>query len=875
MVLRKRAPPHLSNLNQPDARSELRSPISPTSPTAKSVSAPSPKRLTRPRRAKSSPHPHRIPSLDPIYSPDLNTSPAFDLMPLEQAQKAPVGPLSSDNPNPWADDASERPAKSAHIPEQTAPSSIDQQAHLSTNVEKFDRVPPILVAGTQRRMAANEWQEANNNSGSWEAPVQLQSNNPFLKTRQAEENPWDSNNSKASHGDGSSGRLSQTEGYIPMTARLSLLDQPAPESPWAEERSDPAAQSPAWPNVPMHTQHTAPPHQVPYNNGPTPGQTSSIFDGHDYAVQYPQQTSYGRPVSGQSPATAGATTSTTMPPSSHDLIDFGGPSEVSASQAQIDLEYAPYPSDAQTPGTSSNIYTESAPPLPQRSDPSESLPEQSPALPPRSPNLTAAEEQRQKGQRSETYSIRHINWTDQTGKLRESPILVQNQNGPCPLLALVNTLVLRADQDTQPPIVRALQTKEQISLGLLIEALFDELTTRLGPDGELPDIEALSRFLTMLHTGMNVNPRLTLESNEAFGTFLKTGDIRLYSTFGVPLVHGWIATPATEADEAFRRLAQYHEDVQMLPFRKQELEDRVFRGDTLTWEEEQVIKDIQAIEKFTDVENATQLSAFGLKHLTEMMPPGSFAILFRNDHFSTLYKHPQRRELFTLVTDAGYSSHAEVVWECLIDVNGSNSTFFAGDFRPVGHTPPETSDPSGPRISSHRTTVPPPPSEQQTANTLSPQEQADADYAYALSLQYQEEERQAREGNNRQQNQRASAPNYPPGTSWGPDPAHRRAASVANGGGSRQTADRRSTGQSHPPGRYSTSRLENDRNTSGNADDLLPPSYEQAATSPAYPPRDAPDGRYQRHSTGRRIAPGPGTGLPDRPKDRNKDCVVM
>jgi hypothetical protein len=40
--------------------------------------------------------------------------------------------------------------------------------------------------------------------------------------------------------------------------------------------------------------------------------------------------------------------------------------------------------------------------------------------------------------------------------------------------------------------------------------LFDELTTRVGTDGELPDIEALSRFLTMLHTGMNVNPRLTL-----------------------------------------------------------------------------------------------------------------------------------------------------------------------------------------------------------------------------------------------------------------------------------------------------------------------------------------------------------------------------
>lgn len=97
----------------------------------------------------------------------------------------------------------------------------------------------------------------------------------------------------------------------------------------------------------------------------------------------------------------------------------------------------------------------------------------------------------------------------------QSPILIQNKNGPCPLLALVNALVLRADPVSQPPIVKALQTREQISLGLLIEALFEELITCLGPNDQFPDIEALSQFLTMLHTGMNVNPRLTLVWLEA------------------------------------------------------------------------------------------------------------------------------------------------------------------------------------------------------------------------------------------------------------------------------------------------------------------------------------------------------------------------
>lgn len=151
--------------------------------------------------------------------------------------------------------------------------------------------------------------------------------------------------------------------------------------------------------------------------------------------------------------------------------------------------------------------TESRPLLPELENPESS--EHPPPVVRNAP-LSEAETKRQKEQRAETYSIRHVNWTDASGNLRQSPVLVQNRNGPCPLLALVNSLVISAGKDSQPPIVKALQTREQISLGLLIEALFDELMTGVGLDVEIPDIEALSRFLTMLHTGMNVNPLLTL-----------------------------------------------------------------------------------------------------------------------------------------------------------------------------------------------------------------------------------------------------------------------------------------------------------------------------------------------------------------------------
>lgn len=134
------------------------------------------------------------------------------------------------------------------------------------------------------------------------------------------------------------------------------------------------------------------------------------------------------------------------------------------------------------------------------------------APPPRTPTpLTEAQIRQRERILAETYDIRKVNWDNGFSGLRESPMLVQNENGPCPLLALVNGMVMRARPDADSPLVKILQSKEKISVELLIHALFEELTTCVG-ENELPDIEDLGSFLTVLHTGMNVNPRLTAVS---------------------------------------------------------------------------------------------------------------------------------------------------------------------------------------------------------------------------------------------------------------------------------------------------------------------------------------------------------------------------
>ncbi|KKZ65416.1 hypothetical protein EMCG_08750 [[Emmonsia] crescens] len=510
---------------------------------------------------------------------------------------------------------------------------------------------------------------------------------------------------------------------------------------------------------------------------------------------------------------------------------------------------------------------------------------------------------------SETYDIRQVNWTDGTTSLRKSPVLVQSENGPCPLLALVNGLVLRSRADSPSPITKALQSREKISLGLLMQALFDELTSYIDGADQLPDIEALSSFLVMLHTGMNVNPQLVLTNytSDSPGTFLETNDTIFYSSFKLPLVHGWLAEPSSAAYAALNRVAQNHEDIQLLHFRKEELEDHIFRGESLTTDEEQLIEDINTIQHFVDVENATQLSAFGLEHLERCLKPGSISILFRNDHFSTLFKHPLSNQLFTLVTDAGYANHAEIVWESLVDVNGSNASFFSGDFRPVGNfAPPAASSQNliqdGPATSSESTHRNNP--ERNTGISANNTEQTDADYAYALALQFQDEEEQRRTNSpNQAQTQTSRLPSTPRPSSQSQGVTHRHSNSGSNLGHRQSTS---STGRRAPQQTQEVRSLVPPPRTPvvNPGADAPPPTYEQAANSPVYTP--SPDQSQYDGSHGSNpsiVGPrsssygfnnnlGPNRGpvyngnrrshtsnpsLPPRPRDRdrNKDCTVM
>lgn len=475
-----------------------------------------------------------------------------------------------------------------------------------------------------------------------------------------------------------------------------------------------------------------------------------------------------------------------------------------------------------------------------------------------------------KQQRNQTYQIRHVNWFDASSATnpRRSPIMVQNANGPCPLLALVNALVLSTPANINTGLVEILRVREQVSLGLLLDAVIDELMSgRRGDAAQvLPDVSDLYAFLINLHTGMNVNPRFvepvsaptslldspndevtdgSSDSRKA-GGFEDTPFMRLYSTFAISLIHGWLPRKNHPVCAALSHCATTYEDAQSFLFAEEDLESKL-QTQGLTFEEQRLLEDIGSVKHFLNT-SPTQLTDYGLDTITEALRPGEIAILFRNDHFSTLYKQPRSGRIFTLVTDMGYAGHDEVVWESLVDISGEGSEFFSGDFRPVGNniasnrrsagSRPAADDASWTSVSRsggrgrHRSSLPPNSdqgrveqapitnafsqlsvADNQHTLTSAMTMQEDHDLALAMRLQEEEEDLERQEAAARRRREDELSQAYLDSTSrstqWnGRSPVPPRGVGAKRGPPKKQIG----------------------------VHDAPPPTYEQAAKGPAYQP---------------------------------------
>uniref|UniRef100_A0A1A8CR78 Ubiquitin carboxyl-terminal hydrolase n=1 Tax=Nothobranchius kadleci TaxID=1051664 RepID=A0A1A8CR78_NOTKA len=291
------------------------------------------------------------------------------------------------------------------------------------------------------------------------------------------------------------------------------------------------------------------------------------------------------------------------------------------------------------------------------------------------------------------YLVKWITW-----KEKKTPIVTQSENGPCPLLAIMNTLFLRwkAKLPAQTEVV----TTEDL-MAHLGECVLS-ITPREKTNGmELNFQQNMSdamAVLPKLSTGLDVNVRFTGVTD-----FEYTPECIVFDLLDIPLYHGWLVDPQSPEMVAAVGKLSYNQLVERIIDCKHSADSsRVTEG--------------LVAEQFLE-STATQLSYHGLCELNTTAKEGEISVFFRNNHFSTMIKH--KGHLYLLVTDQGFLQEESVVWESLHNVEGDGN-FCDSDFR-LCH-PPSRAPPT-----SHL-----PPSSQEQ------QRQIDQDYLVAVSLQQQQ-----------------------------------------------------------------------------------------------------------------------------------------
>ncbi len=879
------------------------------------------------------------------YFPDTSSPPAFHLKTPDQS--APTKPeIKDDSESDYSDDEWNRSDDEfEHVGRQTLPDTLKPGGGKAPSPAKGNGLPAALRAGPSAGIPFNKPLEAispmptgaslasSNASERSNGSIPLQTNNPYLNIQPTGQSNWGGESSQDVWGDshGHSQTYDQRNepaelpaGQSPVAPSHQLNKLALDNSATNRDRSHSIDQPPLI-AIDSPTPSSAHPKDS-FGNPEEPLFDVSSLDAASRAYGLPEDSSYQH----------GQRTWQEQQDWERSERERRQREAHAAQEAAIRAEQerkheeefyrleqqAPQHAPPPPPPAVPSYLDEPAPSLPPR----RSFDEQPPAMPPRpidtgfgqtstssgpeSPNTTMNR------QRKEHYQIKHIRWFDYNKSgIRTSPILTQNLNGPCPLLALVNALVLSTPAAMDTALIETLRTRETISLGLLLDAVFDELMSgRRGDAAQaLPDVGDLYKFLLALHTGLNVNPMFVPEKHVSSGnasltnragSFEDTSDMKLYRTFDIPLMHGWLPEAGSEAYIAFDRVAKSYETSQYIQFQEEELDAKLQTGQSLTPDEQQMFSDIHVIKEFLN-RWPTQLTDHGLKVMRDTLHDGQFAILFRNDHFSTLCKDPRTGKLLTLVTDQGYSTHDEIVWESLTDVNGQGSQLFSGDFRSVDNTSAAAqaqeelqmqnlldqhddqgwTTVQGRRGNQQSSSGTQPVTDLTSAEEISRAEQEDHDLALALQLQEEEEDRQRRDRENElSRNAIQVAPPQPPRPANNNTRRPEQAPAIP---------PRRNNVTTHRP----------------SSDPVPPPTYEEASTTPRYnpppghpanpqapipqpgsafqasggnvPPRRPNQGRPMQAPNilpgrpGRRQSGGPGMiGGPGGQEDRDK-CVVM
>ncbi|XP_036359134.1 dentin sialophosphoprotein isoform X2 [Octopus sinensis] len=219
---------------------------------------------------------------------------------------------------------------------------------------------------------------------------------------------------------------------------------------------------------------------------------------------------------------------------------------------------------------------------------------------------------------SSVQSIYHIKWIHfQSQKV---PIITQNENGPCPLLAIMNVLLLqgRVTLDSTSELI----TSEQL-MDHLGECILQNVPKTASEADRLNYQQNMQDGMAVVHklqTGLDVNVGF-----KGVQDFEITPEYIIFDLLGISLYHGWLVDPQSHEVVSAIGKCSYNQLVEKIIVQK--------NSDS----NEQITEALIA-ETFLE-KTASQLTYHGLCELNSTVKEGELCVFFRNNHFSTLYGH--------------------------------------------------------------------------------------------------------------------------------------------------------------------------------------------------------------------------------------------
>lgn len=256
-------------------------------------------------------------------------------------------------------------------------------------------------------------------------------------------------------------------------------------------------------------------------------------------------------------------------------------------------------------------------------------------------------------------------------------IIQQNENGPCPLIAIANILALRGNItiDSKDNIVNVDKIIDKISLYLYSQYSKDN-----------SDVQDAMKNIADLQFGLDVNFNFN-----GCDSFEDTSKTKIFKLLNIRVVHGWLVDPmsivstiigsSTYNDLTLQLVAleQQHQQQQQEESATKQEDNKALSnssGSVSKEEKKLSVEEGRLVNEFL-VTTSHQLTEYGILKLLDSIKEDELVVFFRNNHFSTLTKHSSM--LFNLVTDIGYERERLVVWDLLDSVDG-NSKFYSGDF---------------------------------------------------------------------------------------------------------------------------------------------------------------------------------------------------